>query len=162
MQKTLDKAQCFDAAPFGKWAIRTADTEHPIDVRLLSFGPVRSKVPIGSLIVIQPLTKLLVREGWDALIAPNVTVRLLKAFAGSASAPAPRDPVEPLTDREEHVLATVARGRSNSEIASELHITLSTVKTHVTSLMQKLGARNRVEVAAWAHERNRWRGRPGD
>ncbi len=93
----------------------------------------------------------------DALIAPNVTVRLLEAFAGSAPGPAPRQPIEPLTDREEQVLATVALGRSNSEIASELHITLSTVKTHVTSLMQKLGARNRVEIAKWAHERNHFR-----
>jgi DNA-binding NarL/FixJ family response regulator len=92
----------------------------------------------------------------DALIAPSVTVRLLEAFAGSAPTPPP-EPSEPLTEREEQVLATVARGRSNSEIASELHITLSTVKTHLTSLMQKLGARNRVEVATWAHERNRSR-----
>ncbi|MDD9208170.1 response regulator transcription factor [Georgenia sp. 10Sc9-8] len=93
----------------------------------------------------------------DALIAPNVTVRLLEAFAGAAPTPAPPAPVEPLTDREEQVLATVARGRSNSEIASELHITLSTVKTHITSLMQKLGVRNRVEIAAWAYARSRSR-----
>jgi DNA-binding NarL/FixJ family response regulator len=47
---------------------------------------------------------------------------------------------------------TVARGRTNSEIAAELHISLSTVKAHVTSVMNKLGARNRVEVATWAYE----------
>jgi predicted transcriptional regulator len=51
----------------------------------------------------------------------------------------------------------VARGRTNGEIADELHITLSTVKTHVTSLMTKLGARNRVETAIWAYETNRVR-----
>jgi DNA-binding NarL/FixJ family response regulator len=91
----------------------------------------------------------------DALIAPNVTVRLLSAFAGSAP-PAPlAQPIEPLTAREEDVLATVARGLSNSEIASELYITLSTVKTHLASLMAKLGARNRVEIAIWAHERSK-------
>lgn len=52
----------------------------------------------------------------------------------------------------------VARGRTNTEISAELHITLSTVKTHVASLMAKLGARNRVEVAMWAYETDRLRG----
>jgi DNA-binding NarL/FixJ family response regulator len=65
--------------------------------------------------------------------------------------------VEPLTDREEQVLARVARGRTNNEIADELFITLSTVKTHVTALMLKLGVRNRVEIAMWAYETNRVR-----
>lgn len=91
----------------------------------------------------------------DALIAPNVTLRLLSAFAGSAPAAPLAQPIEPLTAREEDVLATVARGLSNSEIASELYITLSTVKTHLASLMAKLGARNRVEIAIWAHERSK-------
>jgi DNA-binding NarL/FixJ family response regulator len=66
-------------------------------------------------------------------------------------------PVEPLTSREEQILATVAQGLTNSEIAREMHITLSTVKTHVASLMTKLGARNRVEIAMWAYETNRVR-----
>jgi DNA-binding NarL/FixJ family response regulator len=93
----------------------------------------------------------------DALIAPGVTARLLQAFAATAP-PAPRaHPVDPLTDREEQVLARVARGRTNGEIAEELHITLSTVKSHITSLMAKLGARNRVEIAMWAHETGRLR-----
>lgn len=56
-------------------------------------------------------------------------------------------PVEPLTPREEEVLIPVARGQTNSEIADALHISLSTVKTHLASLMRKLDARNRVEVA---------------
>ena len=93
----------------------------------------------------------------DALIAPNVTVRLLEAFAGTGPADPLPQPVEPLTEREEQVLAAVARGLSNSEIASELYITLSTVKTHVASLMTKLGARNRVEIAVWAHQTGRMR-----
>ena len=91
----------------------------------------------------------------DALIAPNVTVRLLSAFAGSRPATPPRQPIEPLTAREEEVLAAVARGRTNSEICTELHISLSTVKTHIASLMAKLGARNRVEIAMWAYETDR-------
>jgi DNA-binding NarL/FixJ family response regulator len=104
----------------------------------------------------------------DALIDPNVTVRLIEAFAGAAAATSaspgssspsgpsgPAQPSSPLTDREEDVLAAVARGLGNDEIGRELHISLSTVKTHIASLMAKLGARNRVELAIWAHERGR-------
>ena len=93
----------------------------------------------------------------DALIAPSVTARLLAAFADSTSSGAPVQPFEPLTDREEEVVLTVARGRTNVEIADELHISLSTVKTHLASLMSKLGARNRVELAMWAYETGRVR-----
>ncbi len=91
----------------------------------------------------------------EALIAPNITVRLLTAFADSPAAGPPAQPVDPLTGREEQVLITVARGLTNAEIAEELHISLSTVKTHLTSLMNKLGARNRVEIAMWAYETKR-------
>jgi DNA-binding NarL/FixJ family response regulator len=91
----------------------------------------------------------------EALIAPNVTVRLLAAFADARTARPPSQPVDPLTAREEEVLLTVARGLTNVEIASELHISLSTVKTHLASLMTKLGARNRVEMAMWAYETGR-------
>ena len=91
----------------------------------------------------------------DALIAPKVTARLLAAFADAHSNAPPRQPIEPLTAREEEVLLTVARGRTNAEVGSELHIGLSTVKTHVASLMTKLGARNRVEIAMWAYETRR-------
>ena len=93
----------------------------------------------------------------DALIAPNITARLLEAFADAGPGTAPAQPIEPLTAREEQVLAAVAGGRTNSEIAGELYITLSTVKTHVASLMAKLGARNRVEIAMWAYETGRVR-----
>ncbi|KQQ92724.1 LuxR family transcriptional regulator [Leifsonia sp. Leaf325] len=88
----------------------------------------------------------------DALIDPNVTVRLIEAFAPAAPA-AVVQPANPLTDREQDVLAAVARGLGNTEIGSELHISLSTVKTHIASLMLKLGVRNRVELAIWEHER---------
>ena len=65
---------------------------------------------------------------------------------------------EPLTDREEEVLLTVARGRTNAEVAAELYTSLSTAKTHLASLMTKLGARNRVEIAMWAYETGRVKG----
>ena len=93
----------------------------------------------------------------EALIAPSVTARLLDAFAGAGSATPPAQPLDPLTAREEQVLAAVAGGRTNTEIADELYITLSTVKTHVASLMTKLQARNRVEIAMWAYETGRTR-----
>ena len=91
----------------------------------------------------------------DALIAPSVTARLLEAFSPAATPPA--QPSEPLTAREEDVLIRVARGRTNAEIADELYISLSTTKTHLASLMGKLRARNRVELAMWAYETDRMR-----
>ncbi|MCC5953635.1 MAG: response regulator transcription factor [Acidimicrobiia bacterium] len=92
--------------------------------------------------------------GGDALIAPSVTARLLSAFA-DVGAISPTQPVVPLTDREEEVLVAVARGRTNAEIADELHVSLSTVKTHLANLLMKLSARNRVELAMWAYETKR-------
>jgi DNA-binding NarL/FixJ family response regulator len=91
----------------------------------------------------------------DALIAPNITARLLTTFADPPTRSTPVQPVDPLTSREEQVLIAVATGRTNAEIAVELHISLSTVKTHLTSLMSKVGARNRVEIAIWAYETGR-------
>ena len=92
----------------------------------------------------------------DALIAPNITRRLLATFADQAPV-VPVQPIDPLTDREEEVLALVARGRTNAEIATELFVALSTVKSHVASLMTKLGGRNRVEIAMWAYDTRRVR-----
>jgi DNA-binding NarL/FixJ family response regulator len=93
----------------------------------------------------------------DALIAPSVTARLLSTFSelGASSSEPAAQPLSPLTEREEEVLVTVALGRTNAEIADELSISLSTVKTHLASLMSKLGARNRVELAMWAYETDR-------
>ena len=93
----------------------------------------------------------------DALIAPNITIRLLAAFSERAHTGVVRQPIQPLTDREERVLTEVARGRTNAEIAAALGIGVSTVKTHVAHLMDKLHVRNRVELAMWAHETGRMR-----
>ena len=90
----------------------------------------------------------------DALIDPGVTARLLAGFAKSAAGP-PAQPFEALTEREEAVLLSVARGRTNAEIGQELYISTSTVKFHLAGLMTKLGARNRVELAIWAYETGR-------
>ncbi|CAN5547245.1 response regulator transcription factor [soil metagenome] len=98
----------------------------------------------------------------DVLVSPSVTVRLLQHFAAASSAAAggrsgevPAQQTAPLTDREEEVLQAAARGRSNAEIATELYISLSTVKSHLAALMDKIGARNRVELAAWAWQTGR-------
>ena len=91
----------------------------------------------------------------EALIAPSVTVRLLAAFADSQASEPMRTPIEPLTAREEEVVVAVARGLTNTEVAAELRISLSTVKTHLASLTNKLGTRNRVEIAMWAYETKR-------
>jgi len=86
----------------------------------------------------------------EALVSPSVTVRLLEHLAVPPAEP--RRPREALTDRELDVVRLVARGRTNEEIARELFVSLSTVKTHLGSVHRKLNARNRVEVAAWAWE----------
>lgn len=88
----------------------------------------------------------------DALISPSVTVRLLSHFSHRA---APAQPREPLTEREEQVLVAVAVGRSNAEVAAELHLSVATVKSHLGNLQRKLDARNRVELAAWAWQTGR-------
>jgi DNA-binding NarL/FixJ family response regulator len=82
---------------------------------------------------------------------------MLAAFADSSAGPAPAQPIEPLTSMEEELLILVARGRTNSEIADELHISISTVKTTLANLMRKLDGSNRVEIAMWAHETGRIR-----
>lgn len=87
----------------------------------------------------------------ESLISPAITVRLLHRL----STPAPRSartPTHPLTGRELDVVRLVARGATNSEIGSELFVSLGTVKAHLGSVQAKLGVRNRVEVAAWAWE----------
>jgi DNA-binding NarL/FixJ family response regulator len=88
--------------------------------------------------------------GGDALISPSITVRLLRHLApghGPSLAPA-----KPLSSRETEVIRAIGRGRTNQEIAGDLFISLSTVKSHVASVQAKLGRRNRVEIAAWAWE----------
>ena len=86
----------------------------------------------------------------DALVSPRITVRLLRHF----TRPRKREP-EPdeggLTARELDIVREVARGLTNIEVAAELYVTVSTVKTHLARVQEKLGARNRVEVAIWAH-----------
>lgn len=93
----------------------------------------------------------------EALLAPEVTRRVLQRFA-TAPAQAASVPVseplvlaDPLTDRESEVLRLMAEARSNAEIAATLYIGEATVKTHVSRVLQKLGARDRVQAVVIAH-----------
>jgi DNA-binding NarL/FixJ family response regulator len=86
----------------------------------------------------------------DSLISPEITKRLLEHVV-VPDAPLPVEE-NPLTERETEVVASVAQGLSNAEVADELHVSVSTVKAHVASSMAKLGARNRVELVIWAYE----------
>lgn len=86
----------------------------------------------------------------DALVSPQITVRLLKHFNGGPAKPQVKPPSEPLTARELDVVKAAAQGLTNTEIGAELFMSLSTVKTHLASVQGKIGARNRVETAAWA------------
>ncbi|WP_199428961.1 response regulator [Qaidamihabitans albus] len=86
----------------------------------------------------------------DALVSPQITVRLLRHFAGQSPPREIEQPAEPLTARELDVVRAAARGLTNTEIGTELYLSLSTVKTHLASVQSKIGARNRVEIAAWA------------
>ncbi|MFI6448936.1 response regulator [Kitasatospora sp. NPDC050543] len=100
----------------------------------------------------------------DGLIAPSVTRRLIREFADRPE-PAPQPEKEPqqeppsggrelggITDREREVLVLVGRGRSNTEIAADLCLSMATVKTYVTRLLAKLDARDRVHLVIMAYE----------
>jgi len=93
-----------------------------------------------------------VAEG-DALLAPSITRKLIEEFARRPE-PARRQlkQLESLTEREREVLAEVARGLTNSEIAGRLHVSETTVKTHVAHMLDKLQLRDRVQAVILAYE----------
>ncbi|MFG2748194.1 response regulator [Streptomyces xanthophaeus] len=91
----------------------------------------------------------------DTLISPQITVRLLSRLTGAGPDGSPAPPVSQahsLTGREVDIVRLVARGLTNAEIGAELFITAGTAKTHIANVQAKLGARNRVGIAAWAWE----------
>ena len=92
----------------------------------------------------------------DGLLAPAVTKRVIERFAASAPPDAPAAMLSSpaaalLTERETEVLRLLADARSNAEIATALYIGEATVKTHVSNVLQKLGARDRVAAVVYAH-----------
>ena len=89
----------------------------------------------------------------DALLAPGVTKRLIAEFARMGAPRTPsRQQVDGLTERESEVLALVARGLSNAEIADRLVVAEQTVKTHVSRILMKLGLRDRTQAVVLAYE----------
>jgi DNA-binding NarL/FixJ family response regulator len=87
----------------------------------------------------------------EALIAPSITRRLISEFTARAGGAGLRQ-LPPISEREREVLTGVARGLSNQELAAELFIGEATVKTHVSSLLTKLGCRDRVQLVVAAYE----------
>lgn len=88
----------------------------------------------------------------DALISPGVTRRLIEEFAARAKEPRPTAELDVLTAREREVMALVADGLSNEEIAAHLVVSPATAKTHVSRAMVKLGARDRAQLVVLAYE----------
>ena len=95
-------------------------------------------------------TRVLRSQG-EALIAPSVTKRLIAEFAKRPETPEVGG-LDELTEREIEVLAQVARGLSNAEIAEELFVSETTVKTHVSHILTKLQVRDRVQAVVAAYE----------
>jgi DNA-binding NarL/FixJ family response regulator len=88
----------------------------------------------------------------DALLAPSVTRRIIEQFAHARANPELGARLESLTHRELEVLQRLASGKSNAELAAELFVTEGTIKTHVSSLLMKLGLRDRVQAVVLAYE----------
>jgi DNA-binding NarL/FixJ family response regulator len=96
----------------------------------------------------------------NALLSPSVTKRVIEQFARRPR-PAPPEGLDELTAREQDVFRLLARGLSNAEIGQELFITDTTVKTHVTHVLQKLGLRDRVQAVVLAHQAGLFDGEGG-
>ena len=90
--------------------------------------------------------------GGDALLAPAITRRLIEEFAAAPPAPPAPPGLDELTPRELEVFRLVAQGKSNADIAAELIIGETTVKTHVARMMMKLGVHDRVQAVVLAYE----------
>ena len=88
----------------------------------------------------------------EALLSPSVTRRLIAEFAARAKEPPSSEALDELTDREREVMALVAEGLSNDEIADRLVVSVATAKTHVSHALLKLGARDRTQLVVLAYE----------
>jgi DNA-binding NarL/FixJ family response regulator len=99
----------------------------------------------------QLLAAIRVVAGGDALLSPTITKRVIKQFA-RIPRPAPPAQLGELTERELDVFRLIARGLSNAEIGKELYISDTTVKTHITHILQKLDLRDRVQAVVLAYE----------
>ncbi len=119
----------FDALRFGASGFLVKDTE-PADL----------------------VTAVRVVAAGDSLLSPRLTRRLIAEFAARAKQPEPARQLDVLTERERQVMALVAGGLSNEEIAGRLVMSPATARTHVSRAMTKLGARDRTQLAVFAYE----------
>jgi DNA-binding NarL/FixJ family response regulator len=99
----------------------------------------------------QLLAAIRIVAGGDALLSPAITKRVIKQFARIPQ-PTPPKELEELTERELDVFRLITRGLSNAEIGQELYISDTTVKTHITHILQKLDLRDRVQAVVLAYE----------
>ena len=109
----------------------------------------------------QLLAAIRIVAAGEALLSPAVTKRVIAKFTELPNKPPPPE-VEELTERELDVFRLIARGLSNAEIGAELFISDTTVKTHITHLLQKLGLRDRVQAVVLAHETGLFEPQPED
>lgn len=118
------------------------------------FGALRNGA-VGFLLKDTPPAELIravqVAASGDALLSPSITKRLIEEFASTRARPTPAA-LPDLTDRENDILALVARGLSNAEIAANLHLGVATVKTYVSRLLEKMSATTRVHLVIHAYE----------
>jgi DNA-binding NarL/FixJ family response regulator len=144
--------------------VTNGDAEHPTRVLMLTTFDLNEYVyealragASGFLLKDVPAEQLVagihVVAGGEALLAPSITRRLIEEFASHA--PVDRTPPKEmgeLTPRELEVFKLVARGMSNAEIAAELFVSETTVKTHVARILMKLHLRDRVQAVVYAYE----------
>jgi DNA-binding NarL/FixJ family response regulator len=100
----------------------------------------------------QLVASLRIVAAGEAILAPSITRRLIERFAAPSLEPAVSQVLSALTEREREVLILVARGLSNEEVAAELHVGESTIKTHVGRVLAKLGLRDRVQAVVFSYE----------
>ena len=144
--------------------VNNSSSEHPTRVLMLTTFDLNEYVyealragASGFLLKDVPADQLVagiqvVAEG-EALLAPSITRRLIEEFAAATpTRPTPPPGLDELTARELEVFRCVARGLSNAEIAAELIVSETTVKTHVARLLMKLGLRDRVQAVVLAYE----------
>jgi DNA-binding NarL/FixJ family response regulator len=105
----------------------------------------------------QLLAAIRIVAGGDALLSPAVTKRVIERFT-HAPRPTPPKAFEELTERELEVFRLIARGLSNAEIGQQLYISDTTVKTHITHILQKLGLRDRVQAIVLAYQTGAFNG----
>ncbi len=140
-----------------------ADQDHPVAILMLTtfdlneyvYDALRAGASgflLKDVLPEQLIAAVRVVAAGDALIAPTITKRLIEQFARHAPPRTPPPELQELTPRELEILTLIARGLSNSEIATDLVLSQATVKTHVKRVLSKLGLRDRVQAVVLAYE----------